>query len=105
MSTYWDTNTAWIKLNNNSVQRVTFDTGLNPWRNQYMPSVRQWNMDASMFKMVPLTERVNLRINADWFNVLNHPGNPNTVGADGFLSTRASGNGPRTLQLTLRLTW
>ena len=53
VSTYWDTNTAWIKLNNGTVQRVTYDTGLNPWRNQYLPSVMQWGLDASVFKMVP----------------------------------------------------
>jgi hypothetical protein len=105
ISTYWDTNTAWIKLNNNSVQRVTYDTGLNPWRNQYLPSVLQWGLDASVFKMVAISESVNLRLNADFFNVLNHPGNPNSVGADGFLNTRSSGQSPRTLQLSLRLNW
>jgi hypothetical protein len=105
VATYWDTNTAWIKLSNGTVQRVTYDTGLNPWRNQYLPSVLQWGLDASLFKVFPLTERINLRFNADFFNVLNHPGNPNTIGADGFLNTRSSGQNPRTLQLTLRLTW
>jgi hypothetical protein len=44
-------------------------------------------------------------LNADFFNVLNHPGNPNTVGSTGILSTRNSGQGSRTLQLTLRLNW
>ena len=105
ISQYWDTNTAWIKLNNGTVQRVTVDDGLNPWRNQYLPSVRQWGLDASLFKVIPIRERMDLRFNADFFNVLNHPGNPNTVGANGFLNTRSSGQSPRTLQLTLRLTW
>jgi len=37
--------------------------------------------------------------------VFNHPGNPNDIGGNGILSTRSSGNSPRTLQLSLRLTF
>jgi hypothetical protein len=70
-----------------------------------MPSVRQWDLDASLFKRVSLTERVQVRFNADFFNVLNHPGNPNSVGDDGILNVRDSGSGARNLQLTLRVTW
>jgi hypothetical protein len=39
------------------------------------------------------------------FNVTNHPNNPNSVGGDGVLSTRNSGSGARTTQITLRLQW
>jgi hypothetical protein len=46
-----------------------------------------------------------LRFNADFFNVLNHPGNPSAVANTGILSTRNSGVSPRVLQLTLRLSW
>jgi hypothetical protein len=105
VSQYWDTNNVWIPLQNGTVQRTSYSTGLNPWRNQYLPSVLQWNLDASLFKNLPLHERLNARFAADFFNVFNHPGNPNTVGADGFLNCRASGNSPRVLQLSLRLEW
>jgi hypothetical protein len=37
--------------------------------------------------------------------VLNTPGNPNSVGSNGMLSTFNSGQPARDLQLTLRLTW
>ena len=57
------------------------------------------------FPLSRFTERVNARLNVDFFNVLNHPGNPNTLGSTGMLATRNSGQGARTLQLTLRLTW
>ena len=86
------------------VQRTTW-AGLAPLRQQYLPSIRQWSLDASLFKTVPITEQVRIRFNADFFNVLNHPGNPNSVGSTGMLATRNSGNGARTLQLTLRLLW
>jgi hypothetical protein len=49
---------------------------------------------------------MRLRFQADFFNVLNHPGNPNSINSEsGVLSVQSSGNSPRTLQLTLRLSW
>ncbi|MBS1825845.1 MAG: TonB-dependent receptor [Acidobacteria bacterium] len=105
VSQFWDTNTVWVPLNNGTVQRTVFNDGLHPWRQQYLPGVRQWGVDASLFKTIPITESVRLRLNADFFNVFNNPGNPNSIGGDGILSTMNSGNAARELQLTLRLTW
>ena len=104
MYQWYGTNTLWIPLNNGTLQRTGW-TGLAPLRQQYLPSVRQWNMDASIFKNVPITERVNIRVNADFFNVFNSPGNPNSVGSTGMLATRNSGMGARVVQLSARLTW
>jgi Carboxypeptidase regulatory-like domain len=105
VSSFWDTNTVWVPLKDGSVQRLAYNDNLHPWRNQFAPSVLQWGLDASLFKAIPIGERFNIRFNADFFNVLNHPGNPNSVGGDGVLSTRNSGQAARELQLTLRLTW
>jgi hypothetical protein len=105
LSTYWDTNTVWLPLKNGTVQRLSYGPGWNPWQNQYLPGVRQWGLDASLFKVFPITERVRARLNADFFNVLNHPGNPNSVDSYGMEQTRSSGNSPRTLQLSLRVIW
>jgi len=71
---FWDTNTVWIPLKDGTVQRTTYSPGLNPYQNQYRRGVFTWNMDAGLIKNVPLTEKVNLRLNVDAFNVLNHPG-------------------------------
>jgi hypothetical protein len=101
---FYGTNTTYVQLKNGTNQRTTV-TGLLPLRQQYLPSVLQWGLDASLFKTVMISENVRVRLNADFFNVLNVPGNPNTVGTTGMLATRNSGNSPRTLQLTLRLTW
>jgi Carboxypeptidase regulatory-like domain len=105
VSQFWDTNTVWIPLNNGTVQRVAYNDGLHPWRNQYMPGVRQWFQDASAFKFVSLKEGLTLRFNVDFFNVFNNPNNPNSIGGDGILAVRNSGSGARVTQLGLRLIW
>ncbi|MGH9720916.1 MAG: hypothetical protein ACRD8O_11940, partial [Bryobacteraceae bacterium] len=102
---FYGTNTAFVPLKNGTQQRTTFNNGLHPWRLQYLPTVRRWGMDASLFKTIPITERVMLRFNADFFNVLNMPGNPTGVSGEGILSTQNSGLAARELQLTLRLSW
>jgi hypothetical protein len=105
---FYGTNTVFVPLNNGTVQRTTYNDNLHPWRQQYLPTARQWGMDASVFKMIPITETAFVRFNADFFNVFNHPGNPgglSSVANTGVLSTRTSGMSPRVLQLTLRLTW
>jgi len=106
VSSYWDTNTVWIPLKDGTVQRTTYNPGLNPWRNQYVEGGPiQWSLDASAFKAVRFGERLTARLNADFFNVLNHPGNPSGIASTGVLSVRSSGNAARILQLTLRLIW
>jgi hypothetical protein len=105
MQSFWDTNTVWIPLNNGTVQRTTFNDNLHPWRNQFLPGISQWFMDASLFKFTPITEGVVLRFNVDFFNVLNNPNNPIAIGSDGLRTTRNSGSAARVTQLTLRLMW
>lgn len=105
VSRYWDTNTVWVPLKNGSVQRTTYDNYLHPWRQQYFTGPRTWDVDATIMKNISLTETMRLRFQADFFNVFNHPNNPTSVGGDGILSTRTSGNSARELQLSLRLLW
>jgi hypothetical protein len=105
ISQFWDTNTVWIPLNNGTVQRTTYDTGLHPWRNQYFPGPLQWFQDASLIKATRIAEGVTLRFNVDFFNVFNHPNNPTAVAGNGVLSTQNSGAAARLTQLALRLVW
>jgi hypothetical protein len=105
MAPYYGTNNVWVPLNDGTVQRTTYNDNLHHWQRQYLPSVRQWGLDASLFKAIPISEQFRVRLNVDFFNVLNHPGNPSGVGSDGILSTRNSGQSARELQLTLRLIW
>jgi hypothetical protein len=104
LSSYWDTNDVWIKLNNGTVVQSSENTNYNPFQNQFFPGPWTFNLNASMFKVFPIRESVNLRFNIDFFQVLNNPGLTQPT-SDGVLSLQSSNNSPRTLQLTLRLTW
>jgi len=75
------------------------------WRKNFSEPRREFLTDARpSASSGALTEAVKLRLNADFFQVLNNPGLP-LPGGNGILSTQNSQNSPRTLQLTLRLTW
>jgi Carboxypeptidase regulatory-like domain len=107
LSQFWDTNSVWVRLNNNTVQRVNYNDNLVPWRNQYIRVPNQWFMDASLFKNTKITEKVSLRVNIDIFNVLNNPNNPTAISNtnDGILTTRNSGSPARVMQITIRLSF
>lgn len=104
ISQYWDSQNVWVKLQNASVVRTSYNTNYHPWRNQYLPGPWSFGLDASLFKTLSITEAVKLRFNADFFSVLNNPG-IGTPGGGGILSTQNSSNSPRVLQLSLRLSW
>jgi hypothetical protein len=100
-----DTNNVFVPLKNGTNQLVAYDNGLHPWRNQAIAGPWISSMNASVYKTIPITERVHLRINLDAFNVFNQPGLPLPDPTTGILSLRTSGQGARVLQYTGRLTW
>jgi len=102
---YYETNTTWVTLKNGTQQRIAMDTNLHPWRNQFKLGPKIWSLDASLFKRVAVTERVSMRFNADFFNVLNMPGTPMPASATGIINLNVSAQAARVLQLTLRMTW
>jgi hypothetical protein len=79
-------------------------TNLHPYMNQYALGPFNYNQNASLFKAFNVSERVRLRLQADFFNVFNAQG-LNQPGAAGISSLATSQNSPRQLQLTLRLAW
>lgn len=97
-------NNVWIPLNNGTIQRIAWG-GLNPMRNCYFQGNITWNLDASLYKRVSITERFALRLQGDFFNVFNHPNNPGPSGSTGILSTSSSGSSARQVQITARLIW
>jgi hypothetical protein len=107
-ATLYDTNNVNIRLQNGSNPQVGYDTGLHPFRNQFLPGPFNWTQDASMLKFFNLTERAQLRVNIDVFNIFNTQG-LNTPGADGVVTLQNSYGGfgmrPRQVQVAMRLEW
>jgi hypothetical protein len=103
---YYDSNTVWIRMKDGSLQRTSYNDNLNPWRNQVTQGLFNWSLSSSLFKVIPVKERVFFRLNVDFFNVLNMPGVPKTPSSGtGIIDASVSGNGARALQFGLRLTW
>jgi len=106
MYPYYESNTVWVRLKDGTLQRTSFDTNLHPWRNQFKSGLFDWSQSASLFKVIPVNERVAFRANIDFFNVFNVPGirkTPNEM--TGLIDGQFSGNGARALQFGLRLTF
>ncbi len=107
-SNLYDTNNVNIRLANGSNPQIAYDTGLHPFRNQYLLGPFNWTQDASMLKFFNLTERARLRLNVDVFNVFNTQG-LNTPGSDGVVTLQNSYGGfgmrPRQVQVGLRMEW
>jgi hypothetical protein len=102
-----------VKLNNGSTVQVAYSPGpqgVNPFSHTILGGPINYTVDLSIFKVLPITERVNLRFNMDAFNVLNVQGynSPNTT--DGTEAYQPNGvassyNAPRQVQLSLRLSF
>ena len=104
ISAYWDSNTAWVPLKDGTVAETDYQPGLNPMQNVSILGPFSWNLNASLFKVVRIKEKMFLRFNADFFNVLNQAGVPQP-GDNGVIDMNTSANRPRLLQLSMRLTW
>lgn len=64
-----------------------------------------FNQDLSIFKTIPITERVRTRITADFFNVFNHPVDFAPNDTTGLVDLSRQQNDPRIIQFSLRLEW
>jgi hypothetical protein len=108
----YDTNNTYIVTTNpngtTTRQQVGYDTGLNPFRNQFRLGPFNWIMDSSIRKTFKFTEsgKVNLRVAIDVFNIFNNQG-LNTPGTNGIVTLQNSFNPygfqPRQVQGSFRL--
>ena len=87
------------------------DAGANSFSHTVLNGPMNYNADLSLFKVFPITEGVNLRVNVDAFNAFNVQGYTNPSGTDGTEKIESGGvgassyNTPRQIQLTARLTF
>lgn len=103
----YGSNNVSIKLNNGKTVTVAYSPGpdVNPFSHTFLHGPFNYNADLSLFKVFPISETANLRINVDAFNAFNIQGynNPNsTDGTQNFLSSYWT---PRQIQITARLTF
>lgn len=110
----YGTNNVSITLPGKSPAVIAYSpgpTGANPFSKTTLNGPINWTADASLFKVFPITERVNLRFNMDAFNVFNVQGYNNPNATDGTEAVQPGGvgassyNQARQVQFTLRLTF
>jgi Carboxypeptidase regulatory-like domain len=108
------TNDVQVTLSNGSVQTVAYAPGpatANPYAHSYLNGPYNYEADLSLFKLFPITERFNLRVNVDAFNFLNIQGyaNPNTTSGEEIVQPGGVGTSsywtPRQLQFSMRLSF
>jgi hypothetical protein len=109
-------NNVTVNLNGGKTASVAYSPGpdTNPYAKTVINGPFNYIAAASLFKVFPIRESVNLRFNWDVFNVFNDQGylKPNTTdGTESLLSPywalspNGGGLGPRVMQLTLRLSF
>jgi len=110
---YYNTNEVSVLLSNGTASPQGYSPGpqgANPYSHTVLNGPFNYSADLSLFKVFPITERVNLRVNIDAFNALNVQGYNNPNGTDGTEAVEPNGvsnsyNTPRQVQFTMRLTF
>lgn len=104
---YYRTNDVVVTLADGKKTTVPYDGGPRGGDYLYKTLLRgptNFTVDASLYKVFPITNRVRLRVHIDAFNVFNVQGY-NDPGKNGIETMNASFNTPRQIQLTARLTF
>jgi len=102
------TNNVPVKLANGSTVQTAYNpgpAGVNPFSHTFLSGPFNWTADLSLFKVFPITEKINLRVNVDAFNAFNVQGYTNPSPSTGIQTFLSSYNTPRQLQFTARLTF
>ncbi len=112
---YYGDNDVDVTLSNGTVLKAVAYSpgpqGANPYSRTVINGPMNYSVDMSAFKVFPITERVNLRMNVDAFNALNIQGYTNPSTTDGTEQVQPGAGvassywTPRLLQFTMRLTF
>jgi hypothetical protein len=102
-------NNVTIPLSNGGTDTQAFSpgpSGVNRFSNTILLGPFNYNVDMSIYKVFPIKDQVNFRINLDAFNAFNIQGyvNPNTTDGTENITSAAYWT-PRSVQLTARLSF
>jgi len=92
-------------LSNGTVRLTSITDTVSPNARAFLLGPRAWNTDVSLFKNFSLTERLKLRITADFFNFFNHPNDVNPNNTTGLQDLSSQTNEPRVIQFSARIQW
>ncbi len=100
------TNQVTVALADGTTRQVNYYGGAyNPNARNFIKGPGWWNVDFTAFKNFNFTEGTQLRLQADFFNVFNHPNDPDPDGTTGLQDLWRQSNDPRIIQLGVRFTW
>ena len=101
-------NNVRVALNNGSTVTVPYapgPAGASPFNKTFIHGPFNYNADISLFKVFPITETTNLRVNVDAFNAFNIQGYINPNATDGTELLNSSYWTPRQIQISARFTF
>jgi hypothetical protein len=90
-------------LANGTVVPTTIADNLNWNARNFFRGPGSWNQDISVFKYFYFTERVRMRLTADFFNAFNHPVDVAPNASTGLQDLSTQANSPRIIQFSLRV--
>jgi len=93
------------QLANGTVVQTAIAENLNWNARNFFRGPGAWNQDISLFKTIHFTEKVSMRLTADFFNALNHPLDVIPNGSTGLQDLSTQANSPRIIQFSARVMW
>lgn len=101
---FYNSNSVCMPLADGTSAITTYSPGPHERNKLIFLGPFNWTQDISMSKTFNIREGMNLRFNADIFNLFNKPG-LNAPGSSGIASKQSSFNTPRQMQFSLRLSF
>lgn len=105
---HFTTNDVTVTFPNGTAVTDAYDAGpigSNYTSKTYLNGPVNWEADLSLFKVFPIKNQMNLRLNLDAFNAFNHQGDTNPNTTSGIANFLSSFNTSRELQITARFTF
>ncbi|MGH9405554.1 MAG: carboxypeptidase regulatory-like domain-containing protein [Terriglobia bacterium] len=94
-----------LTLANGKQVMIPVSGAFNPTIRQFFLGPPAWNVDFSLIKRFKLTERLDFRLEGDFFNAFNHPNDVNPDPVSGLVNLGEQANPAREIQIYAHLDW